>query len=142
MLALAIGYIIIALTPIIGMWHKIFVKLDRKPWEAFIPFYNYYIVLRECKQPWYWVFFMLFALSLALVTVTLAALGSDFEEAMVLSIATLSTTGPLIDIASENPIQLAELGNPAKAVLIGAMVLGRLETLAIIALFTPDLWRN
>jgi len=89
-----------------------------------------------------WVFFMLFAMSLALITVTLAALGSDFEEAMVLSIATLSTTGPLIDIASEVPIQLAELGNPAKAVLIAAMVLGRLETLAIIALFTPDLWRN
>jgi len=60
MLALTIGYIIIAVTPIIGMWHKIFVKLDRKPWEAFIPFYNYYVVLRECKQPWYWLFFMLF----------------------------------------------------------------------------------
>jgi trk/ktr system potassium uptake protein len=27
-------------------------------------------------------------------------------------------------------------------VLAAAMVLGRLETLAIIALLTPDLWRN
>ena len=59
-LIISIGFIIIAITPIIGMWHKIFVKLGRKPSEAFIPFYNYYVVLRECKQPWYWIFFMLF----------------------------------------------------------------------------------
>ena len=89
-----------------------------------------------------WVFFMLFALSLALITVTLAALGSSFDQALVLSIATLSTTGPLIDIAAESPIHLAEMGDAAKVVLCAAMVLGRLETLAIIALFTPDLWRN
>ena len=89
-----------------------------------------------------WVFFMLFALSLALVTVALAALGSSFEQSLVLSIATLSTTGPLIDIAAETPIHLAEMGNWAKVVLCAAMVLGRLETLAIIALFTPNLWRN
>jgi len=89
-----------------------------------------------------WVFFMLFALSLALITVVLAALGSSFEQALVLSIATLSTTGPLIDIAAETPIHLAEMSGWAKAVLCAAMVLGRLETLAIIALFTPDLWRN
>ena len=89
-----------------------------------------------------WVFFMLFALSLALISVTLAALGSSFEQAIVLSIATLSTTGPLIEIATETPVKLAELGDGAKVVLCAAMVLGRLETLAIISLFTPDLWRN
>ncbi len=89
-----------------------------------------------------WVFFMLIALSLALVSVTLAALGVSFEQAMVLSVATLSTTGPLIDIAAETPIHLAELNGWAKGVLCAAMILGRLETLAIIALFTPDLWRN
>lgn len=89
-----------------------------------------------------WVFFMLFALSLATIAVALAALGSSFEQSLVLSIATLSTTGPLIEIASETPIHLAELNGWAKGVLCIAMVLGRLETLAIIALFTPDLWRN
>jgi len=60
MLILSIGFIIIALTPIFGMWHKIFPKMGRKSSEAFIPFYNYYVVLRETEQPWYWVFFMLF----------------------------------------------------------------------------------
>ena len=57
---LIIGYLIIFLTPIIGLWHKTFPKIGRKAWEAFIPFYNYYAVLRACGQPWYWVIFMLF----------------------------------------------------------------------------------
>jgi len=89
-----------------------------------------------------WVFFMLFALTLAVISTSLAALGSDFEQALVLAIAALSTTGPLIDIAGETPIALALLAPSAKLVLCLAMVLGRLETLAIIALLTPNLWRN
>ncbi len=89
-----------------------------------------------------WVFFMLFAMSLAVISLVLAALGVSFENAIVLSIATLSTTGPLVDVAAEDPVRLADLGNLAKGVLCAAMVLGRLETLAIIALLTPDLWRK
>ncbi|HKL55436.1 MAG: TrkH family potassium uptake protein [Roseovarius sp.] len=89
-----------------------------------------------------WIFFMLFALSLAMVTVALTALGQGFESAIVLAVATLSTTGPLISVASEAPIQLLTLAAPTKLVLCAAMVLGRLETLAIIALLNPGLWRN
>ena len=89
-----------------------------------------------------WIFFMMFALSLTLVSIVLSALGLSFDQAIVLSIATLSTTGPLIDVAADTPIRLAELGGLAKGVLCATMVLGRLETLAIIALITPDLWRN
>ena len=84
---------------------------------------------------------MLFAISLASVTLLLALSGASFEEALVLSVAALSTTGPLVDHAKEDPIRIIELSIGAKAVLSGAMVLGRLETLAIIALVTPDLWR-
>jgi trk system potassium uptake protein TrkH len=40
------------------------------------------------------------------------------------------------------PIRIIELNSFAKSVFVGAMVLGRLETLAIIALLTPDLWRG
>ena len=89
-----------------------------------------------------WLFFMLFALSLALVTVVLSLLGIEFEASIILAISALSTTGPLTQIATEDPIALLELATPAKLILSGAMVLGRLETLAIIALFTPGLWRD
>ena len=88
-----------------------------------------------------WIFFMLFAVSLALITVIFAGLGIDFESATVLAIASLSTTGPLTQIAGEVPISLMELSAAAKFVFCGAMALGRLETLAIIALFNPSLWR-
>ncbi len=89
-----------------------------------------------------WISFMMFALTLALIIVALTAMGTGFEDAIVLSIASLSTTGPLIEAASENTIRLSDLGAPAKSVLLAAMVLGRLEMLAIIALLTPDLWRS
>lgn len=89
-----------------------------------------------------WLFFMLFALSLAVVSTALAAVGADFEEALVLAIAALSTTGPLTDAAASEPIVLNLLTTPAKLILCIAMVLGRLETLAFIALLSPNLWRS
>ena len=89
-----------------------------------------------------WIFFMLFAISLAAIMLLLTLTGSSFEQALVLSVASLSTTGPLTQYAADVPIKVIELTPAAKAILCGAMVLGRLETLAIIALLTPDLWRS
>lgn len=89
-----------------------------------------------------WIFFMLFALTLAALTMLMALFGVEFDKALVLSIAGLSTTGPLMTQAADAPIDLAGLTFSAKGVFCAAMVLGRLETLAIIALFTPDLWRS
>jgi len=89
-----------------------------------------------------WIFFMLFAISLAVVMVLLALTGVQFETAMVLSVAALSTTGPLATVAAETPIAYSGVPDMAKFVLAAAMVLGRLETLAIIALFNPEIWRK
>jgi len=88
-----------------------------------------------------WIFFMLFALTLATITLLLTLAGASFEDALVLSVASLSTTGPLIEFAADEPIRIIEMGGAAKGILCAAMVMGRLETLAIIALLTPDLWR-
>jgi trk system potassium uptake protein TrkH len=44
-------------------------------------------------------------------------------------------------VAAETPLAYAALTDTAKTILVGAMVLGRLETLAIIALLNPDFWR-
>ncbi|WP_320179075.1 potassium transporter TrkG [Roseovarius pacificus] len=89
-----------------------------------------------------WIFFMLFAMSLSMIIMVLAGLGQSFESSVVLAVAALSTTGPLITVAAETPIELLTLSGPAKMVMCGAMVLGRLEMLAIIALFNPGLWRD
>lgn len=89
-----------------------------------------------------WIFLMMFALTLALFNLLLAMMGAGFEQAMVLSVAALSTTGPLIELATDVPIRLIDLSSGAKLTMCAAMVIGRLETLAIIALITPTLWRD
>ena len=89
-----------------------------------------------------WVFFMLFALSIIGTMVALSLTGVQFENAMVLAVASLSNTGPLVELAAETPISISGITDGAKFVLAIAMVLGRLEALAIIALFNPDLWRK
>jgi len=89
-----------------------------------------------------WIFFMLFALTLTAVTALMAAAGLDFEAALILALAGLSTTGPLITSATEDPIRLIELGTFGKLVFSGAMVLGRVETLALVALLNPAAWRE
>lgn len=89
-----------------------------------------------------WVFFMLFAMSVTAVTALLGLFGQGLESALILTISGLSTTGPLVAAASEVPIRLPELSAGAKIVYAGAMILGRLETLALIALLNPAIWRD
>jgi trk system potassium uptake protein TrkH len=89
-----------------------------------------------------WIFFMLFAFSIAVVTAALTLTGLQFEPAMVLTIAALTTTGPLAAMAVETPIGWHELDAAAKLIAAAAMVLGRMETLAILALLAPASWRR
>jgi trk system potassium uptake protein TrkH len=89
-----------------------------------------------------WIFFMLFAISIAIVMAALTLTGLAFEPAMVFTIAALSTTGPLAAVATETPLTYDMLRPAAKIIVAAAMVLGRLETLAILALLTPESWRR
>ncbi len=88
-----------------------------------------------------WIFFMLFIVSLAGIAILFSLSGLDFETSLVLTISGLSTTGPLTALAGAEPISMIELSFFAKAIFSVSMILGRLETLAIIALFNPDFWR-
>ncbi|PWE33153.1 potassium transporter TrkH [Maritimibacter sp. 55A14] len=88
-----------------------------------------------------WIFFMLFMMSVALVMIALSLTGVSFEESLTFSIAALSTTGPLASVAAETPLSYGDLNAAGKLVMCAAMILGRMETLAIIALLNPDFWR-
>lgn len=59
-IGLLIGFLIIIFTPIIGMWNKRFAELGLKESHAFIPFLNYFKLLKAVKLPWYWVIFLIF----------------------------------------------------------------------------------
>ena len=89
-----------------------------------------------------WVFFMLFAMSIAVIVAALTLVGIGFDPALILTIAALSTTGPLAQFAGEAPVRFAELGYDAKVILGCAMVLGRVEALAVLALLAPGQWRR
>lgn len=89
-----------------------------------------------------WIFFMLFALSIAAAVAALALAGIAFEPALILTLGALTTTGPLAEVAGSEPIALAPLSQAAKAIIALTMVVGRLELLAILVLLTPDGWRR
>lgn len=89
-----------------------------------------------------WVFFMLFAISLAIVMLALSLTGLQFEPSLVLAISALTTTGPLAEVAGENPVSFSGIPDLAKMILAATMILGRMETLALIALFSPSFWRS
>jgi trk system potassium uptake protein TrkH len=89
-----------------------------------------------------WIFFMLFGLSILGTVGALTLTGMEFDPALVMGIAALTTTGPLASIATDVPLRFADLGAAPKAVLGVAMILGRVEVLAVLSLLSPDRWRR
>jgi trk system potassium uptake protein TrkH len=59
-----------------------------------------------------------------------------FEEALLLAVACLSTTGPIIEIVGLEKFLITELSVFSKMALIVGMVLGRLEILVALSLIT------
>ena len=87
-----------------------------------------------------WIFFMIFGLAVFATTAAFTLTGLSANDALVLAIACLTTTGQLAMVAGDEPVSYADLGTAAKAVAGAAMVLGRLEILAIFAAFAPNGW--
>ncbi|MGB0960060.1 MAG: TrkH family potassium uptake protein [Halocynthiibacter sp.] len=89
-----------------------------------------------------WIFFMLFAMTLALFVVLFSATGMPFEAAIITSSAMLTNAGPLVEVALAEPLNLEAFGAGNKWALILAMIIGRIETLALVALLNPIYWRK
>ncbi|WP_118132598.1 potassium transporter TrkG [Oceanicella sp. SM1341] len=89
-----------------------------------------------------WVFLMLFVGALSLVMIGLTLTGVGFQDALAFSIAALTTTGQVPQMAETGGPGYAEITPMARGILCVGMVLGRLETLAVIALFNPSWWRR
>ena len=87
-------------------------------------------------------FLMLLLFSMAIGVTVLAAFGNEFRTSLALSIAALSTTGPLPHSVLGPHFCYGELGALTKLVLSFLMILGRLELLALIALLNPIAWRR
>jgi trk system potassium uptake protein TrkH len=86
------------------------------------------------------VFFLFYLLVFAATTVVVIALGSDLITGITASIACLGNIGP--GFAAVGPMaHFGDLHPLSKITLTGAMWIGRLEVLTVLALLRPEVWR-
>lgn len=86
------------------------------------------------------VFLMLFLIMLAFFSLILSLSGMGFEESMILSISSVTNTGPLANVSLGTGFSHSQLSDQIKLLLCLAMIVGRLELLALITLISPFIW--
>jgi len=88
-----------------------------------------------------WMYFFGYTLVFSFGITALAASGLDFIHAVSAAASALSNTGPLL--AATNPeIAYADMNVLSLVILTIVMLLGRIEILAVFALFAPSFWRS
>ncbi|WP_421701312.1 TrkH family potassium uptake protein [Aliiroseovarius sp.] len=87
-------------------------------------------------------FFVLFVVSLGLISVLLGMTGLDFITSVSGAAAALANIGPGLGSEIGPAGNYAGLNDTAKWILIAAMLIGRLELLVVYVLFTLKFWRG
>lgn len=86
-----------------------------------------------------WGFFSVYLMVFVLMLIALMATGLDQVTAWSAVGATLNNLGPGLGDVSEN---YGAINEPAKWILVMAMLLGRLEVFTLLVLLTPAFWRR
>ena len=87
------------------------------------------------------IFLLLYLMVFLGGAILLAGLGYDFMTAMGAVVTCLSNVGP--GIGKVGPVDnFGWMGDVAKIILSGLMLLGRLEIFTILVLFTPFFWKS
>lgn len=87
-------------------------------------------------------FSFIFLATLALVTAILGALGLDLVTSLSGAATALTNVGPGLGDTIGPAGNFQTLPDAAKWVLMGAMILGRLELLSVFVMLSPDFWRS
>ena len=87
------------------------------------------------------VFFIAYAFSVAMISSVIAITGVDFVTAFGATISCITNSGPGISQNIGPDGNFAGLSDTVKAVLAFTMLLGRLEVLTILVLFSKSFWR-
>ena len=87
-------------------------------------------------------FFVCVVVTLGVVAVALALTGLDFITSLSGAVAALANVGPGLGPIIGPAGNFEPLGDMAKWILIAAMLIGRLELLAVYAIFTINFWRT
>jgi trk system potassium uptake protein TrkH len=88
-----------------------------------------------------WLFVMLFLLALGLTAVALSVNGVALDDSLAAAVAALTNTGPVYGTtAGPASLTLEEFGPAGRLILCAAMVVGRVEVLAVVVLANPAYW--
>ena len=87
------------------------------------------------------VFFLFYVLMTTLCVIAVVLLGADLVTGITATMATLGNVGP--GLGQVGPMaNYGHLHPLSKLVLTGAMWIGRLEVLTVLALMRPEVWRS
>ena len=90
-----------------------------------------------------WMYFFGYTLFFGFGILALGATGLAFEDAVVTGAASLSNMGPLLPaVLPESGLVYADFTELQKLVSAIFMLVGRVEVLAVLILFTPSFWRQ
>lgn len=90
-----------------------------------------------------WMYFFGYTLFFGVGILALGATGLVFEDAVVTGAASLSNMGPLLPaVLPESGVTYADFTDMQKMVSAVFMLIGRVEVLAVLILFTPSFWRQ
>ena len=87
------------------------------------------------------VFFLFYVLMFGLCVMAVVLLGADLVTGATATMATLGNVGPGFGLVGPMA-NYGHLHPLSKLVLTGAMWIGRLEVLTVLALMRPEVWRS
>lgn len=88
------------------------------------------------------VYILSFLASIGVVALLLNLLGYDFTTSVTAAVSTITNTGPGAARAISASGNFAFFSLPAKYILCFAMILGRLEIMTVLVIFTKSFWKN
>jgi trk system potassium uptake protein TrkH len=100
------------------------------------------MVIEPFEMVGLWAYVLGYAAVISFLVIFLGAGGFEFAEASGIAIAAISNAGPSYIPASGLAGDFTALSNPMVLGLSFAMILGRIEILAAVAILSPEFWRE
>lgn len=89
-----------------------------------------------------WGFLMLFIVSVAIVAWLIGMDGHDLATSLAMSVGAISNAGNSSGYVMGMVLPIAELDPFAKIAIVGGMLAGRLELLALLGVLMPSFWKH
>lgn len=98
--------------------------------------------VKEAQIAAVWAVFVGLTFVLALTAMLIALTGPNFEQSLSLAAAAISNAGPAAAMFFSKAVTpYAALSETARAILMAGMIIGRIEVLTLLTLFSPVFWR-